>query len=35
MSDVPNAKISREVDSERIEGITRPIFIRNGQGYFD
>jgi len=34
MSGVPNVRISREVDGERIEGITRPVFIRNGRDYF-
>jgi hypothetical protein len=29
MSGVPNARIFREVDGERIEGVTRPVFIRN------
>jgi len=33
MSGVPNARISREVDGERVEGITRPVFIRNGKDY--
>lgn len=34
MSAVPNDRISREVDGERVEGITRPVFIRNGGDYF-
>jgi predicted NAD-dependent protein-ADP-ribosyltransferase YbiA (DUF1768 family) len=34
MSGVPNVRISREVDGERVEGITRPVFIRNGGNYF-
>jgi predicted NAD-dependent protein-ADP-ribosyltransferase YbiA (DUF1768 family) len=34
MSGVPNVRISREVDGERVEGITRPVFIRNGKDYF-
>jgi hypothetical protein len=29
-----NVRISREVDGERIEGVTRPAFIRNGTDYF-
>ncbi|HUY45503.1 MAG TPA: NADAR family protein [Streptosporangiaceae bacterium] len=31
---MPNIRISREVDGERIEGVTRPVFIRNGKDYF-
>lgn len=34
MSAVPNARISREVDGEQVEGITRPVFIRNGEDYY-
>ena len=34
MSAVPNVRISRDVDGERIEGVTRPVFIRNGKDYF-
>jgi ribA/ribD-fused uncharacterized protein len=34
MSGVPNARISREADGERIEGVTRPVFIRNGRNYY-
>lgn len=34
MSGVPNIRIHREVDGERIEGITRPVFIRNSGDYF-
>ena len=34
MSDVPNVRISREADGERIEGVTRPVFIRNGRDYY-
>lgn len=34
MSGVPNARISREADGERIEGVTRPVFIRNGGDYY-
>jgi predicted NAD-dependent protein-ADP-ribosyltransferase YbiA (DUF1768 family) len=34
MSAVPNVRISREVDGERIEGSTRPVFIRNGKDYY-
>jgi predicted NAD-dependent protein-ADP-ribosyltransferase YbiA (DUF1768 family) len=28
------ARIVREVDGERFEGVTRPVFIRNGEDYF-
>jgi hypothetical protein len=34
MSGVPNVRISREADGERIEGVTRPVFIRNGRNYY-
>jgi hypothetical protein len=34
MSGVPTARISREVDGERVEGVTLPVFIRNGKDYF-
>src|SRR3954447_18374522 len=34
MSAVPNVRISREVDGERIAGSTRPVFIRNGKDYY-
>jgi ribA/ribD-fused uncharacterized protein len=34
MSGVPNARIFREADGERIEGVTRPVFIRNGGSYY-
>ncbi len=34
MSGVPNVRISREVDGERVEGVTRPVFIRNGRDYY-
>jgi predicted NAD-dependent protein-ADP-ribosyltransferase YbiA (DUF1768 family) len=34
MSDVPNVRISREADGEHIEGVTRPVFIRNGRDYY-
>lgn len=34
MSSVPNVKMSREADGERIEGVTRPVFIRNGRDYY-
>ena len=34
MNAVPNVRISREVDGERVEGITRPVFIRNGRDYY-
>jgi hypothetical protein len=34
MSGVPNLPIFREVDGARIEGVARPIFIRNGGHYF-
>jgi hypothetical protein len=27
MSGVPNVKISREVDGERVDGVTRPVFM--------
>jgi len=34
MSGVPNAKISRDVEGERVDGVTRPVFIRNGGNYY-
>ena len=34
MRGVPKVRISRQVDGERIEGVTRPVFIRNGKDYF-
>lgn len=33
MSAMPNVRIWREVDGERVEGIARPVFIRNGRDY--
>ena len=34
MSGVPNVRISREAEGERVEGVTRPVFIRNGKDYY-
>lgn len=34
MNPVPKVRISREVDGEQVEGITRPVFIRNGKDYY-
>lgn len=31
---MPNVRISREADDERVEGVTRPVFIRNGTDYY-
>jgi len=34
MNSVPNVRIFRDVDGERTEGVTRPVFIRNGPDYY-